>query len=137
MFVSFKKQKKITAICPIFRLFFMKNQKIMKEVEIMNAIIEYLLWKKVYVWRSNNAPIFDITRKVFRAMPKHALKGVADILGVLPDGKFLAIEVKADESKKLSDAQKEFLSNILTKGGVAFIATGLPDIEKYLSNYLN
>ena len=107
-----------------------------KETDIMNAIIEYLLWKKFYVWRSNNAPIFDITRKVFRAMPKHALTGVADIIGVLPDGRFLAIEVKADENKKPTEAQQEFLNNIMDRHGIAFVAYCLPDVEKYLSDYL-
>ncbi len=42
--------------------------------------------------------------------------GSSDIIGILPDGKFLAIECKSDKGR-LSEAQKIFLKKIDDMGG--------------------
>jgi len=67
----------------------------MKESQIQNAILEFLLYNGVFCWRSNNVPVYDQTAKRYRRMPKFSLKGVADILGIYK-GRPLAIEVKKE-----------------------------------------
>jgi hypothetical protein len=47
--------------------------------------------------------------------------GCSDLIGMLKDGRLLAVEVKAP-SGKLRDEQAEFLSLVRRFGGVAFVA---------------
>jgi hypothetical protein len=58
-------------------------------------------------------------------------KGSADILGCLPDGKFLAIEVKAQRGR-LSQEQQEFLEKVRGYGGVALVARGWRELDEAL-----
>jgi hypothetical protein len=58
-------------------------------------------------------------------------KGSADILGCLPGGRFLAIEVKAPGGR-LSPGQREFLETIKQQGGMAVVAKSYRDIEAAL-----
>jgi hypothetical protein len=62
-------------------------------------------------------------------------KGSADILGILPDGKFLAIEAKAPTGK-LRDEQVEFLDTINKNHGVAGMAKSIDDVEVLLKEYV-
>lgn len=63
------------------------------------------------------------------------LKGVSDILGVLPDGRFLAVECKGPKGKP-SPEQVEFIENVRKMGGVAFVARSLQDVKNGLSGVL-
>lgn len=60
------------------------------------------------------------------------LPGVADILGILEGGRFLAIEMKA-KGKKPTEAQIEFIDNINQRGGVAFWADGLDSLKEQMN----
>jgi hypothetical protein len=51
------------------------------------------------------------------------LKGSANILGCLPDGRFLAVEVKAARGV-LSPEQRDFLASIKALGGLAVTVRG-------------
>lgn len=57
--------------------------------------------------------------------------GSADIIGVLPDGTFIAVETKAPGGR-LSDAQRSFLDKVRAKGGIAIVAKSTADIEAEL-----
>ena len=46
--------------------------------------------------------------------------GISDIIGLLPDGRFLAIECKIAPNKP-SEHQAEFLSSVAKQGGVALV----------------
>jgi hypothetical protein len=58
-------------------------------------------------------------------------KGSADILGCLPGGRFLAVEVKSKRGR-LSPEQRRFLADISGLGGVAVVARSCRDIEAAL-----
>lgn len=73
------------------------------ESEIQNMLCEYLALKRRFFWRNNNVPIFDHITKSYRAMPKYAMKGVADII-VINDGGFVTfLEVKRPKGKQSED----------------------------------
>lgn len=55
------------------------------------------------------------------------MPGIADILGVLPGGRFLAIEVKRPGSRLTVD-QDAFLGKINASGGLAFMASSLEEV---------
>ena len=57
--------------------------------------------------------------------------GCSDVLGMLRDGRFLAVEVKAPKGK-LRPEQVVFLERINGAGGVGFIARDLRDVHHEL-----
>jgi len=101
------------------------------ENAVTNEIIEYLSWKGIYCWKNKNIATFDTKTKRFRRLGKYEIRGVSDILGIMKDGKMLAIECKTGYNKA-SDVQKEFIANINKSGGIAFVAYGIDDVEKNL-----
>lgn len=84
------------------------------EAEITKEIRGYLIIKKIYHWKVWQGPM--------------SKAGVADILGILPDGRLLAIEVKT-LSGKLSSNQEAFLLAIRIRNGVAIVARSVEDVE--------
>lgn len=111
----------------------------MKESKVQKEILQFLHAKRIFVWRNHSTGIYDPTKGGFRRNNSYgALNGVADILGILPDGRFLAIEVKTPATKNnLSILQSNFLTNINKSYGVAFVAWSIESVEEVLSVYLN
>lgn len=58
-------------------------------------------------------------------------KGSSDILGCLPGGRFLAVEVKAPDGR-LSPEQKEFLEKIRGLGGLALVVKSMRELDAAL-----
>ena len=54
-------------------------------------------------------------------------RGCSDVIGMLKDGRLLAVEVKAP-SGKLRAEQAEFLSLVRRFGGVAFVARNVANV---------
>lgn len=111
------------------------------EKQIENSILEYLHLKGLYCWKNQSVGIYDPTKKAFRRKSKYDKNGVSDILGILPNGTLLAIEVKLDNTpttKKTypSKEQKEFIENINNNKGIAFVARSVRDVELVLVKIL-
>lgn len=100
----------------------------LSEKEIQNQILEYLYNRGIFCWRQNTIGVFDERRGCYiKNRSRFAIKGVSDILGVLPKGRILAIEVKSRKGK-VSPEQEEFLKKVLQQGGVAILARSLEDV---------
>ena len=54
-------------------------------------------------------------------------RGCSDVIGMMKDGRLLAVECKAPKGK-LRPEQKEFLSLVRRFGGVAFVAQDCRDV---------
>lgn len=108
----------------------------MKEKLIENHILRWLNISGIYAWKNQSVGIFDPVKKIYRRSnnPFH-IKGVSDILGILPDGKFLAIEVKS-KTGKASPEQIMFIEKINKNGGKAFVAKTLEDVQEALKNVI-
>lgn len=104
------------------------NRKTKKDNEsrLVNACCDYLKLKGVFYWRQNNHSIYDPNRQIFRGMPKHAMKGVPDIICVLENGRFVGIEVKLPGGS-LSRDQRWFHENC---PGRCFVVKNLEDLER-------
>lgn len=63
------------------------------------------------------------------------MRGTADILGLLDDGTFLAVEVKSEKGR-LSPEQKVFLSEVKLRGALAIVARSVEDVEFKLKLHL-
>ncbi|MDH4179704.1 MAG: VRR-NUC domain-containing protein [Armatimonadota bacterium] len=88
------------------------------EQETTRQILNYLERRQVFAWRNNTGR---------RGRVSYGLKGSADIIGILPGGRFLAIEVKVP-GKKPSEEQMVFLQRVAEKGGLAIIAYSVDDV---------
>lgn len=91
---------------------------------IENAILRYLNMQGIYCWKNKTQGTYDPVKKIYRA--NTVKKGVADILGILPNGRFLAIEVKTKKGQ-LTVHQKDFLRQVSKNGGLAFVARSVDD----------
>lgn len=92
----------------------MKQQR---EGDILKACLEYLKLRGVFAWRNNNAGVMRES-KGRKFWTFTGLRGVSDILGVLPDGRFLAVEVKRP-GEVPTEAQSVFLAQVEQSGGVS------------------
>ena len=96
------------------------------EQGIQAAILAYLRMKHILCWKNNTAGIYVRSRNTY--IPSHA-PGVSDILGVLPGGRFLAVEVKAPKGK-VSPHQQQFIDAVNLAGGLAFIAHSVEEAHQ-------
>ena len=94
-----------------------------EEGAVVQACLEYLKLYGAFVWRNNSGALKDKTdRPVFFGKP-----GSSDIIGILPGGRFIAVECKS-KSGKVSEKQKAFLAEIERLGGIAIIARSVDDV---------
>lgn len=99
------------------------------EAEILKAIMQLLKRhpKVATVWRQNSGTFAMQYGEKTRYVRANTAKGMADIMGVLKDGRTLAIEVKS-RIGKIHDHQRAFLLKIHQAGGVAFFARSIEDV---------
>jgi hypothetical protein len=97
------------------------------EKDVQSAILDYLAIKHYFFWRSNNTPIFDSKRQIFRGMPKYALHGTPDII-VIHNGKFIGLECKSDKGKQ-SESQIKFQKGCIDAGGTYAVVRSIDDVQ--------
>ena len=100
------------------------------EHEIQTAILHYLQLQGIKAIRSNSGMISTETRGR-RRMIRLAPVGTPDILGCLPNGRFLAIEVKRPKNGP-TFWQKESLAEYIQLGAIAFVARSVDDVKNRL-----
>lgn len=114
----------------------------MNEKIVETSILDYLKFKGIFCFKVNTTGVYDPKKKMFRKnQNKHIINGVSDILGILPNGTFLAIEVKTDKTLLTSKTypsqeQKQFIENISNNRGIAFVARSVQDVEDVLVKIL-
>ncbi len=105
------------------------------EKDIQADILQYLALEGIFAWENPRRGVFDPKRKVFRKKKKGFKEGVADILGLLDgNGRILCIECKRP-GNKLTDDQETFRDDIIKRGGVAFMATSVKDVQDGLRQF--
>lgn len=92
-----------------------KIQKLkLTEKMIQHQILGYLRTVGVYCWKHWQGPM-------------STFKGVSDIIGIMKDGRFIAVEVKGKKGK-VSLEQEQFLDIIKRFNGIAILARSLEDV---------
>ena len=100
------------------------------EKDIQKAIMQFLKShpKVAMVWRQNSGTFQETDgRGNTRFIRANSARGMADIMGVLKNGRALAIEVKRPGAKVLPH-QQLFLDSITEAGGLAFVARSVDDV---------
>lgn len=114
-----------------------RSSPIISEKLIEKSILQWLSVKGIKAWKNHSVGIFDPRQGQFRAIRgQFTQKGTADILGILPDGKFLAIEVKSEKGR-VTDEQAQFIDDILHRNGFAIIARSLDEVIAAVTAYLD
>lgn len=99
------------------------------EGAVVRAILDYLAIKQIVAWRNNTTGMYDEKRKAYRT--NSGRNGISDILGILPGGRFLAVECKAGRGM-LSPEQVEFQRDIIRAGGLHIVAYRVEDVIEVL-----
>jgi hypothetical protein len=97
---------------------------------VVQAVLTWLKSFHIVAWRSNTVGIYDPVQQRYRK--NNSINGIADIIGILPGGRFLAIECKSEKGK-LSEDQKNFGQMVRDAGGV-YLVVRPDDWEKQLSD---
>lgn len=103
----------------------------MLEKDVKNFIIDHLRRLRVFCWNQPTVGIPD-GQGGFRTTGN---RGVADVIGILSGGRFLAIEVKTEKGK-VSEYQADFLRNVNEHGGVGIVAFGIDDYLEKIKPFL-
>lgn len=99
----------------------------MKENEVLRGCLEYLRANGIFCFRNNTGAV-----KIGRRFIRYGTPGSSDILGIMPDGRFLAVECKREKGGRLSELQKAFLTAIQINGGVSIVARSVDELKKEL-----
>lgn len=98
-----------------------------KEQALVNAVIRYLGLRGFFVWRQNQGAMSGVHkgRKWFVRFAHVA--GISDVIGIAPDGRFVAIECKIAPNKP-TEEQKQFLREVARLGGIVLLAYSIDDV---------
>lgn len=98
------------------------------ERQIQTDIMDYLKSKGFIMLKFNNGTHSAHGSKI---ATKKSSRGVADLLGVSPDGRFTAVETKRPGGKP-TIAQIAFVEEVKKRGGIGLITDNLEDVKKIL-----
>ncbi len=109
----------------------------MKESKIQKDILEYLKSEGIFCWKNFTTGIPD--KNIDGGYRTNPNSGMSDIMGILPDGRFLAIEVKKPghytNTKRLAK-QFMFLNRVIINGGEAYMVESLDETKKYVTTLI-
>lgn len=106
----------------------MGNKPTPLEKDIQKGILQYLDVKRIFAWRNNTGGGYQSNPSGKSYFVRFSVKGAPDIIGIMPNGKFLAIEVKRP-GQLPSEDQLWFLKEVASKGGVAIVASSIDEVE--------
>lgn len=105
------------------------------ESDLTKVALKWLEFRGVFAWR-NNTGAWKGKHKGKRFFIRYGLKGSSDIFGVLPNGRFLAAEAKADPSEDASDDQAMFIERVNAQGGLGFVFHNLDELIEQVEEEL-
>lgn len=97
------------------------------EAETVGAVLAYLAHAQIPAWRTNSGTLY-VAGRLVRLAPA----GTADVLGCLPGGRLLAVEVKR-KGGRLRPAQALWLDRMRAQGALAFVARAVADVYAALA----
>lgn len=101
------------------------NPSAPSEQKLQKAIIDYLTLKGWFVWKNNNAGVYN--PKTGGNIPAQT-KGVADLTAI-KGGRVIFIEVKSWNGIQ-SEFQKEFEAKLKAHGGEYFVVRSIEEVEE-------
>ena len=81
------------------------------------------------VWRNNTGALKDPKGRLVRF---GLCVGSSDIIGIAPDGVFVAVECKTDRGR-VTDQQERFIANVRRQGGRAGVARSADEAVRIMN----
>lgn len=103
------------------------NFDVTPEAVVLGECLSLLNIVGIYCWRNNTGAFKANNGRLIR----YGMKGSSDIIGILPDGRFLAVECKK-ASGRVRPEQHTFINNINKNGGVGLIVHSCEELMKEL-----
>ena len=100
----------------------------MSETDLVRACLQLLAVRGIVAWRNNSGVIRRGTHVYWAG-----LKGSSDLIGLLRDGRFLAVECKRP-GNRLTPEQRVFQRSITESGGVAWTVYSAEQLEGLIKN---
>ena len=98
------------------------------EANVLNDIMIALSQAGCIVWRNNTGQLPDASG---RPIKFGLCVGSSDIIGICPDGRFLAVECKS-KTGRVTEAQERFIAAVRKAGGRAGVARNVDDALRIL-----
>lgn len=105
-----------------------KRRSTGKEAAVLHDCMRWLKQAGIFAWRNNSGTLWAGGQPVSFGYP-----GSPDIIGILPDGKFLGVECKSATGKQ-SVKQIAFQKRIEEVGGVYVLARRVEDLSNVVGN---
>ena len=93
------------------------------EGAVVRSCLDYLAIRGIFAYRQNTGA----AKTESGSYVHFGLVGASDIVGILPGGRFLAIECKAGRGKTTLD-QEQYLARVREAGGCAIVARSVDDL---------
>lgn len=97
-----------------------------REQDLVRACLELLQFRGVFSYRQNGGG-FHPAGKGGRFVRFTSINGISDIIGVLPGGRFLAVECKRPGNVPTED-QQAFLDAVNRRGGLGIVVVDAGDL---------
>jgi hypothetical protein len=98
-----------------------------REQSLVKPCLDLLALRGVFAWRNNTGSVVA-TSNGRRRFVRFSTLGASDILGVLPSGRFITVELKS-KTGKLTRAQRSFLDRVEAAGGLALVVRDLKELH--------
>lgn len=112
-----------------------------REIDLQGQIVDYLLAEQArgrIVWfaRCNSGSVMSLYKgrrsftrfyALYLRNTKPAYKGMADVHGMLLNGRYFALEIKRPGEKATAE-QRAFLDAVRAGGGIAAVVTGFEEV---------
>ena len=105
------------------------------ETMIVRACLDLLAMRGIMAWRQNQGGMLASYNGKQRFLRFAGVKGISDIIGLLNDGRFLAVECKKGKGK-LSDDQAAFLDAVRKRGGLSMCVRSVAELNENLNREL-
>jgi len=94
-----------------------------REAPVLRACLKQLHSRGIFSWRNNSGTLWTNGQPVSFGYP-----GSPDIIGILPDGRFLGVECKSPTGRQ-SKKQKAFEQKVKSNGGAYLLVRSVEDLE--------
>ncbi len=99
-----------------------------KESDVVKSCLQVLAMKGIFAWRNNTGAVISMYKGKKRFI-KYGCKGSPDIIGIMPNGKFIGVECKKVGGKQ-SDDQRDFQSKV--GNGIYIVVESGSELLNYL-----
>lgn len=103
-----------------------------READVLRDCLTWLALHGVFAFRVNSGAFSGVHKGKRRFVRFNSEPGLSDVLGILPDGRFLAVECKRPGGPGPTPEQLSFLGRVEQLGGLAVVAYSVEDLVQAL-----